>query len=246
MKTETLGHDADAEDCGIEVYDPLENRHVVTVGWDGTVLNHAQESYPHDPADRTDKQEAIMRKVQNRALYEAQREFPEQSIREPPLRPWVIERAVEAVQQMDTERFEREFREFYEAVTETAAVLPDGVPLEKASCVKFAFTITPDNEYGESGNVDVLYLDDDGYAASTAGPNDFPEDADYVDLYFPPAPFDRQVDHPEDFFAEVQGNLAFQIRDLYEGMGEEPPETYQLDGYRIYPVPGEDRWAVLD
>lgn len=243
MQCEILGHTD--EDIGVEITDENGIEHIVEVEWDGGI-RHFVDEYPDKPEDRTKEEQRIMTQAEHRARYAAQKEFPDADILPPSQLPEVVERAIEATQQMDAERFAEEFWELYDAIENTEDHLPEGVSAEQASCIAFAFTITPDNEYGESGDVDILYRGNDGEVRSTAQPDGFLENDAYAMLYFSPGGFPYEVEYPDEFFQEVQANLVFQVRDLLERMGRDIPETYQVKGYRVYPVPWHDVDAVLD
>lgn len=244
MEANLLGHDE--EDCGFEVFDERGNRHVISVTWDGSIGQHATPDYPNSPEDRTQDEQRIMTEVEHRARYEAQLEFPDADILPVSGMPQVIERGMAAVQQMPTDEFAEVFRDYYEAVVDTAQALPSDVPADRARMVNFAFTITNDDQFGRPGHVNVFYINDADEIDAT-DPNTFPDSTNYVKLHFPAdSDFGSDFEYPEDFFAVVQTNLVYQIRDRYLQMGEEPPENYQVDGPHIFSLVGTDEEALFD
>ena len=223
MNTEIAGHDD--VDCGVEVYDNHGSRHTVQVTWEGEIAFHGNDEYPHNPADRTFEQQVVMTQVEERAKVAAQREFPEEDILETEWLPEGVQRGVEAFQTMDVEVFADHFETCYEMVTHPERF--PGVTRETAQIVWQPFYIDASNtvtavpepvlQYKERGEVQTTDADSamQGYAG------------DKLTISLPPMEFDEgDYEFPDDFQVFCIEHMYAQLRDVYEHIGETPPDGF--------------------
>lgn len=239
MDAEIIGHDK--RDCGVKVVDERGHEHRLTINWDGAIREHGGDegAYPHEPEDRTEEEQRIMSQVEERARYEAQREFEDADILDPMWDPEHVARGIDALADYQLEDFHDTFRDFYEALADPVAYAPDAaadVELDSVRVYK-AFTITPDNRVDEIDDAAMSYELTDG-SVRNVGRFREPDDSLIVCL-LPPLDFAHDFDYHEQFHEIVVGHLVAQIRDLYLHMGEEPPDEYKAEGIGKLDIHGD-------
>lgn len=236
MRTDILGHDA--EDCGIEIYDDEGERHVISVSWNGEIIQHATKGYPNDPADRTDEQQRIMSRVEARALYAAHREFPDAGLVDPQWDPDHLQRGIEALSNYPLEEFNRQFRDFYEVVRDPLAHIPHDDAVLDHTRVHKPFTITADNRIDTVYDVFVVYERETGDVTSYGEPSGADQDR-VITLGLPKHDFDDPFEYDSGFAEIALQHLIAQVRDIYYHMGEEPPDEYKVQGWGKFEFYGD-------
>jgi hypothetical protein len=237
MQTEITGSDHE-QGIGVNVFDEQNNRHWMAVTWDGTIREHQQESYPHEPEDRTQEEQRIMSEVEARAKYAAQQEFPEEDILDPMWDPEHLDRGVEAVMNYPLEDFHAEFRDFYEGLREPTQFISDDRYVSEGGLVYKPIRVTDQNRIAEVGDVALRYRIDSGETEQVGTVVQYPLD-ELVYCCMPPLEFESHMSFKEDFHEVVTGHLMAQIRDLYLHMGEEPPDEYKVDGIGKMDIHGD-------
>lgn len=235
METAILGHDERA--IGVEVYDEKEIRHIVNVEWGGEIEKHTHEedAYPYNPEDRTEDQQRIMNQVEERAKYEAHKQFPDADILDPMWDPEHIERGLEALTNYPLNQFREHFRDFYEATAEPGQFIDEPFDLETVTVLKpYQFR---DAEIVDIGEVFIEY-ETNGQIAETGTLVEYPED-EQIACTLPAINYAPDYDYTGDFHDTVVNHLLAQIRDLYLNMGETPPPEYQVEGIGKFNIHGD-------
>lgn len=205
---------------GVQVWDNEGREHRVLLTHDGEVEVHEQNAFPVDADDRTPDQQEVIDQVQLRAKYTAQFET-DADVLSPSWNPVVLENAIEAIRTLDVPSFTDHFREYFEAVQHPTV----DVPLDQIHLVMKGLRIEEDSLLGSSP---VAYL-----VERDSGELEWLNDHDTVNanvsVNVPPL----EIDFPfgERFREYLVHHLQCQIRDVYDRMGEVPPEEYRVDGY---------------
>lgn len=230
METSIIGHDD--EDVGVRVHDREGVEHVISVGWDGDIIEHGVSEYPNDAADRTDYEDAVIRWAQASAAYAVHREM-DADIIPPNLLPEKVAEAITAIQALSDDEFREKFYDYYEALQDP----PVDAPIDDVALLIKGMEIRDGPEVGRVTNVRV-YADADGDgefdAHNVIGEDDFSTQA----LHMPPQ--EIEWDFGERFREAIVHHLKCQIRDLYIHVGEDPPEEYAVDGYGKLDVNGKE------
>ncbi|WP_233357386.1 hypothetical protein [Halococcoides cellulosivorans] len=207
--------------------------------WDGSIRGHETDDYPHDPADRTQEEQAIMGQVEARAKYVAQREFPDEDILDPLWDPDHLERGVEALVNYTLGEFRTNFRDYYEALQRPEEFVPDDpADIDEATLrIYKSFTITEDNRIDEVYDTMINYDLEDGTFRSVG---DAPDDWSHaIDLNHPKMEFDPNYDFDAQFHRLIVEHLHAQIRDVHYNMGMEPPDEYKVSGFGKFSYHGD-------
>ncbi|WP_049915449.1 hypothetical protein [Haloferax mucosum] len=235
MEANLLGYDD--EDCGFEVFDENNNRHVISVEWDGSIGQHATKDYPLKREDRTQEEQRIMSQVEVRARYAAQQEFPDADILLPMWDIEHLEAGLEALVNYPLDEFHREFRDFYEALRDPGQFITDS-DFDPEMVKAFKIYRFRDGEILDISPVLVRHLTG-GNTADDYGPKpDYPED-ELISCCLPNMEFVDYFDYETQMQDLVVGHVVAQIRDLYLHMGEMPPEEYQVEGIGKLDINGD-------
>ena len=226
MKANLLGYDN--EDCGFEVFDENENRHVISIDWEGKIVQHATKDYPNKREDRTQEEQRICSQVEERARYAAQQEFPDADILDP---SWDIDHLKNGLSALVTyppEDFHNDFRDFYEALQDPRKFTDDRVTdLDKVMIFKI-FRVE-NEQITEVEPVLIRFQPTPDESIDYGSLPEYPPE-EQVTLALPILDFGEDFSFKEDFPAIPITHLMAQIRDLYLNMGEEPPEKFQVKG----------------
>lgn len=223
MEVNLLGYDN--EDCGFEVFDERENRHVISIEWDGSVGQHATKDYPNKREERTLDEQKVMTQVEARAKFAAQQEFPEEEILAPGWDPAEIRRAIEALGTMHVEEFAREFETCYRMVTEPTSF--EGVTAENVQMIHQPFFIDDQSTVSFVPRPAIQYEHGDGASVTELDERINHQSGAKIKMTLPPMTFDEGAyEFPDGFQVFLIEHLHAQIRDLYHHMGETPPEEY--------------------
>lgn len=226
MKANLVDHDDDG--IGIRLYDERESEHTVEVDWDGNVVFHGNDDYPHSPEERTEEEQRIMSQVEERARYEAQKQFPDADILDPMWDPEHIERGLEAMTNYPIEEFKDTFWDFYAAVDDPSPLVSDP-EMDPETAMANKLVRFRDGAVVDTSDVSVDYERHDGQSNSVGSVPDYPDDERLV-LSLPVMDFADDFSFPEDFYDIVIAHLMAQIRDIYLNMGEDPPAEYRVEG----------------
>lgn len=204
---------------GVQVWDNEGREHRIILLEDGTVDVHEQEAFPHDPEERTEDEEQTIQRVRWRAKYEAHNQTDVDLI-DSNWNPNVLGGAIRALEDLDQERFEADFREYYDAIQSP----PVDAPIDRVKLVAKGLRVEDDSLVDTTRVIVHVEREE---AFEWVGDEDDVE-ANVV-LHVPPADIDFAFG---DRFREyLVHHLQCQIRDIYLGMGEDPPSSYQVDGY---------------
>ncbi|QGN08265.1 hypothetical protein Hrd1104_11415 [Halorhabdus sp. CBA1104] len=236
MEAKVVGHKE--ENCGVEVYDERENRHVITIEWNGRIQRHSQESYPHDPDDRTDEEQRIMCQVEERARYAAQQEFPEADILDPLWDPEHIEEGLEALTNYPLAEFQEQFRDYYEALQRPSEFVDDPDMDPETSGIAKPFRVR-DGQVVEVSDIEIVYERTDGTAHSTGKTWEYPRE-ELIVCSMPRIAFEDHITFEEHFPDFLVNHLMAQIRDIYLNMGEQPPREYRVQGHGKLDIYGDE------
>ncbi|ARS90701.1 hypothetical protein [Natrarchaeobaculum aegyptiacum] len=241
MKTKIIGIRDSI--VGVKVIDPRGNPHLVEIDVDDEKKEdlHAQESYPYNESERTDREEQIMNQVRARARFEAHRNT-EYDILHSGWDPAQLRRGIDALENMSLNEFDEAFREYYHAlinpertkdeygITEGTVEFP-GEP--EVVLIMKGFCINDDNEVVSIlPDMYVYYSNEHAEKNYTTGtPASCSDDTTQITPMLPPFKLPDDFIYPEDFRGFMIHNLICQIRDVYWNMGEDPPAAYDIDGF---------------
>lgn len=204
---------------GVQVWDNEGREHRIKLTPDGDVKLHEQDAFPLDPEQRSPEQREVISQVQRRAKYAAHFET-EADVLAPEWNPAVLETAIEILENLDRATFDEHFREYYREVQEPSV----DVPLERVYLIAKGLRIER-GQLIDTGDVTYLVEDPSG---DVAWQGEDTVDANVV-LNVPPLEIDFRFG--ERFREYLIHHLKCQIRDLFDQMGEHPPEEYRVDGY---------------
>lgn len=219
------------EGIGVVLFDQEDNEHRIKMNWDGEVIVHQQDAYPHSEAERTEEQERIMRQVQERALFEAHHET-DADVLDPDWVPMVLQQAADAVRVADRDDFVEWFRPLYDAVREPERFV-DEPDLDVVTRVRQGLFLHEDDGHVVAVSDPAIQYDRTDGTTHTENPaEDPPAGTVPILISLPHLTFEREdFTFPESFRALLVNHFYSQIRDVYLNMGEEPPEEYRVEGY---------------
>lgn len=220
MKTRIDGHNETK--IGVSIWDNENNSHKIEVGFDGEIIFHGTDDYPHEREDRTKEEQRIMSQVAVRARYAAQQEFPEKELVPFEWNPDELEKVVTAIENHPEDAFERDFQAFYDAIQQP----PVERPRADVDLVMVGVRLGEGYESIEHVTEPVVGFREDG-EVEVRGPES--EVGSHLTLNSPVYEFEWAFGEE---FREFLVLLAkCHVRDAYLHMGEEPPEAYMVKGF---------------
>lgn len=205
---------------GVQVWDNEGREHRVKITPDGDVKLHEQDAFPLEAEQRSPEEEEVIQQVRLRAKYAAHFETHADALA-PDWDPEVLEEAIEVLEGLDASTFNTHFREYFHEVQEPSV----DVPLEHVQLITKGLRI----ERGRLADTGpVLYLVEDASGDLSWHGGKDTADSNVI-LNVPPL----EIDFPfgERFREYLVHHLKCQIRDIFDRMGEHPPEEYQVDGF---------------
>lgn len=228
--------EADEGGIDVRVTDANAVTHTISVGFDGEIQAHSQDSYAETPAERDPPANEAVNQACRYARYHVWQERGHEAL------PWDeditrIEPVADAVAALSAEEFQEHFGLYYQTVAR--AVTLNSFDVDEL--------ITSLQEGADAYQIDV-FLDDNGRVDTTANMKPVAgRDGWDAELE---APYARRVPNarielpsvPLPSAALLQRlivhQIRCQIRDFYLAMGVEPPAEYRVLGY------GKHKFAV--
>jgi hypothetical protein len=208
-----------------EVTDNSGAEHRLALTWDGFVDVHEQDRFPIKEAERTEFQDTVLQQVSIRAVYEAHKQVPDADFLPSVKLVDPHERALEALENLSTERFRDLFADYYRAVIGDPRPSDSDIHRSQIEFVYLAVDLHPDEPRIE-GVSDVYFDYIEADERQYSGPVHDVEG----DILLQHHLVDEPVDFPGEFRSLLRRHLKCLVRDIYLNMGTEPPAAYDIEG----------------
>lgn len=217
--------------AAVEIFDNDGAEHHLVVRDDGSIPEHATEAYPTDATDRTEDEERTIRQVRSRALYAVHTQTGLSPLESNDI-PSLLEHCAEEIRELSPEAFADLFQPLYDTVRDIDAAKSTRDISSEVLWVTYSVCLEADNRLMRvAKRPNLVYRTDDSVAQTGPVPGtQCPGETTPVVVVLVSEFFDAEIAFPEEFQEIVVTNLRCQARDVFRGMGEEPPERFDIEG----------------